>query len=74
MLPISIDMGRVVQQRDNHLSFFFYENVVFGGWVHSVVKTANHGNELWVATFHVSSAADAKRFAKKHGVIRPEKW
>jgi hypothetical protein len=65
MLPIIIDVGRVICDRPRHLSFYMYETVVFGGWLAATIKSTGLGNELWVATFHVASAAEAKRMAKK---------
>lgn len=73
MLPILIECGRVISDRPKHLSFYFYENVVFGSWFTATVKANQGGNELWVATFHFASAAEAKRMAKKYGVIREQK-
>jgi hypothetical protein len=57
MLPIVIDLGRVICDRPGHLTFYFYENVVFGGWLAATIKTIRTGTELWVATFHIASAA-----------------
>jgi hypothetical protein len=73
LLPIAISCGRVISDKPGRLSFFFYENVVFGGWMQATIKTDKSGTELWVTTFHVASAAEAKRMAKKYGIIRPEK-
>jgi hypothetical protein len=73
MLPIAIACGRVISDKPGHLSFFFYENVVFGGWMQATIKIDKSGTELWVTTFHVASAAEAKRMSKKYGIIRLEK-
>jgi hypothetical protein len=73
MLPIVIDVGRVISDRPSHLSFYFYEDVIFGGWMAATVKATQSGHELWVATFHIASAKEAKRMAKKYRVIRAEK-
>jgi hypothetical protein len=73
MLPIIIDLGRVISDRPQHLSFYFYEDVVFGGWLTATVKAAAMGTELWVATFHASNRKEAERMVKKYGVLRPEK-
>jgi hypothetical protein len=74
MLPIVIDLGFAISDRERHLSFYFYENVVFGGWMAATVKVTIQGTELWVATFHVASAKEAKRMAKKYTIIRPGKF
>lgn len=73
MLPIMIDVGRVISDRERHLSFYFYEDVVFGGWFTATIKANQAGNELWVATFHIASAVEANRMAKKHKIIREQK-
>lgn len=73
MLPIIIDCGRVISDRERHLSFYFYENVVFGSWFSATIKVNQAGSELWVATFHFASSAEAKRMVKKYGVIREQK-
>jgi hypothetical protein len=73
LLPIAISCGRVINDKPGRLSFFFYENVVFGGWMQATIKIDKSGTELWVTTFHVASAVEAKRMAKKYGIIRPEK-
>ena len=73
MLPVVIDCGFAVSDRAQHLTFYFYENVVFGGWMAATVKATNSGHELWVSTFHVASDKKAKRMRKKFAVLRPEK-
>jgi hypothetical protein len=61
MLPVAIACGRVISDKPGRLSFFFYENVVFGGWMQATIKIDKSGTELWVTTFHVASAAAADR-------------
>jgi hypothetical protein len=73
MLPIVIDCGFVISDRQQHLNFYYYENVVFGGWLTATVKADQTGTELWVATFHPASAREAKRMVKKYKMIRAEK-
>lgn len=73
MLPIVIDCGLVIQDRPRHLSFFFFEDVVFGGWLQATIKANEAGTENWVATFHPASAKEVKRMTKNHRVIRDEK-
>src|ERR1700682_2548579 len=46
MLPIVIDYGRVISDREKHLSFYFYENVVFGSWFAATIKANQAGSEL----------------------------
>jgi hypothetical protein len=73
MLPIVIDLGFVISDRPRHLTFYFYENVVFGGWLAATVKATESGHEIWLASFHIASAAEAKRMRKKYRVLREEK-
>ena len=73
MLPIVIECGRVICDRQRHLTFYYADSTVFGQWLAATIKTNKAGNELWVATFHFTSAAEAKRIAQKHGVIREQK-
>ena len=73
MLPIVIDVGWAISDRSRHLSFYWYENTVFGGWMSATIKSNEAGTELWVATFHFASPREAKRMAKKHRVLREAK-
>jgi hypothetical protein len=73
MLPIVIDLGFVISDRPGNLTFYFYEDVIFGGSLAATIKANRSGTELWVSTFHVASPKEAKRMSKKYRVIRPEK-
>ena len=44
--------------------FYWYENVVFGGWLTATIKANESGTELWVSTFHPSNAKEVKRMKK----------
>jgi hypothetical protein len=72
MLPLTIDLGRAVKDRANALTFFFYENSIYGSWHHASVKTCANGTELWVSTFHYSDPEEIDRKCRKHGILRPE--
>src|SRR6185437_394728 len=39
MLPIVINMGRVICDKPRHLTFYMYENVIFGGWLAATIKS-----------------------------------
>jgi hypothetical protein len=73
MLEAVIECGFVISDRPRHLSFYFYEDVIFGGWLAATVKATESGQELWVSTFHIAKPAEAKRMRKKYAVIREEK-
>jgi hypothetical protein len=73
MLPILIDVGFVIQDRPRCLTFYWYENVVFGGWLGATVKANESATELWVSTFHPANPKEIKRMKKKYRIIRQEK-
>jgi hypothetical protein len=72
MIGITIDCGRVVQDRSHALTFFYYEPVVFSHWFQVSVKRNAEATENWVTTFHQASAAEVARMSKKYGIIRSE--
>lgn len=74
MLLIVLDFGRVVLDRPRSASVFFFEEIVFGCWLHAVVKTTRDGMENWISTFHISSHSEVRRQTKKYGIFRPEKY
>jgi hypothetical protein len=73
MLPIVIDLGFVVSHRPRHLSFYWYDRTVFGGWLSATLKANETGTELWIATFHFAGPKEVKRIRKKYRVLREEK-
>ncbi len=73
MLEFTMLYGRVVSDRKWHLTFFHYDDIVFGSWLQLTIKSADSGNELWVSTFHRQSHTEVTRHCKKHTVLRQEK-
>jgi hypothetical protein len=74
ILPITIDLGRCICDRERSLTFFYFESVVFGQWFHTSIKANKLGTEIWVSTFHPSSHTEVARRCKKAGkIVRPEK-
>jgi hypothetical protein len=73
-LPLTIDLGRCIRDREGHLTFFYFESVVFGRWFHASLKRNKDGTEIWVTTFHHSRHGEVARKCKKGKLIRPEKW
>lgn len=69
-----LEHGRVVKEgkegKDGHLSFYYPDNRRHPNWLKLVIKTTNHGHQLWVATFHPKSPAEVKASPRKHQVIR----
>jgi hypothetical protein len=64
LLPITIELGRAVYDGDGRVNFFFFESVVFGRWFHASVKGNADGDELWVRTFHRTTASEVRRLCK----------
>lgn len=73
MMEMCLMFGRVIQDRPWHLTFFHYDEIVFGGWYHLTIKSADRGNELWVSTFHPQSHSEVKRITKRATFLREEK-
>lgn len=74
MLPITIDLGRVVKNSKGQLSFFFYDRAMFQTWFQASLKTNAAGDEIWVMTFHKSRQDEVDRLTRRATLIRPEKW
>lgn len=73
MLPITLAMGRCIQDRPRNLTFFHFDPHIYGSWFHASLKTDKNGNEIWLMTFHESDNAEVKRKCKKAKLVRPEK-
>ena len=76
MLPIILEFGRAVlhigENQERSISFFHYDTVVFGGWMHTAVKVVPAQTELWVRTFHPSRPSEVSRLTKKGVLLRQE--
>jgi hypothetical protein len=72
MMEICMAFGRVIRDRPWHLTFFHFDEIVYGGWHHLTIKSADHGHELWVATFHPQSPSEVKRLTARGTLIRSE--
>lgn len=72
MLPIVIELGRCICDRQRNLTFFHFDDVVFGSWFHASLKTNTACTELWVTTFHKTSPSEVARKCKKAPLVRPE--
>jgi hypothetical protein len=73
VLTETIARGRVIADRQKHLTFFYLDRVMFGHWFQATIKRNERATELWVATFHQASEKEVLRMTKKYGVLRPEK-
>jgi hypothetical protein len=74
MLPITIEFGRCICDHPQHLTFFHFDEVVFGSWFHATLKTDKSGTEIWVNTFHQTRPREVERKCSKSPILRPEKW
>jgi hypothetical protein len=73
MLPVVLERGRVIANKQHHLTFFHNDHAGFGSWFQVTLKTNRAGDELWVATFHGSRGEEVDRYSRRHGILRPEK-
>jgi hypothetical protein len=73
MIEQALTFGRVISDRRWHLTFFHYDELVFGGWNQLTIKSASGGSEIWVATFHPISSVEVARECRRHPIIRPDK-
>ncbi len=70
MLPMAIEFGTVLQDRDKTLSFFYEDDIVFGKIFHAAVKTTGQRHEIWVRTFHKVTTGDMNRRIRRGLVLR----
>lgn len=73
LIDLCLMLGRVISDKKWHLTFLYYDEIVFGGWHHLTIKSANYGTELWLCTFHPQTPSEVKRITGKAKLIRPEK-
>lgn len=72
MLPITIEHGRAICDRQRHLTFFLPERVVFGTWFQAPIKANQEGEQIFVCTFHKQDAREVERICRRHEILRPE--
>jgi hypothetical protein len=70
MLSLTIELGRVIQDRPKHLTFFFREEVVFGKWFQATIKANADGSEIWVTTFHISKPTAVTSRCRRFPILR----
>lgn len=73
MMEQALLFGRVISDRKWHLTFFHYDEIVFGSWFQLTIKSAARGEELWVCSFYNQSHAEVTRKSNKHRLVRAEK-
>lgn len=72
MMPLAVEFGTVLQDRDKTLSFFYEDDIVFGKIFHLAVKTTGHQHEIWVRTFHKVTVGDMNRRLRRGQVLRQQ--
>ena len=72
ILADTLSFGRAVLDGHGHVSFFYYDHIMYGGWFHTSVKAISARSELWVQTFHPVRPKDVTRKTKKGTVLRYE--
>lgn len=72
IMELCMEFGRVIREKPWHLTFFYYDDIVFGGWHHLSIKSADYGNELWVSTFHPQTSSEVKRLTGRGTLLRSE--
>lgn len=72
MMTLTIEIGRaVLEPRGQCMSFFLFDDVVYGGWFHATIKATQLGDELWVSTFHPTRFEEVARITKRGRLLRP---
>jgi hypothetical protein len=72
MLPDTLTFGRAVLDKHGHISFFYHDHIVYGGWFHASVKGISSRTELWLRTFHPIGADEVHRKTRRGTVLRYE--
>ncbi len=73
MIPLAIELGRCVLERPRCLTFFLFDEWIFGKWFHVSLETTREGEEVWVCTFHITRPGEVRRITRRGTLIRPEK-
>jgi hypothetical protein len=72
LLPITIDLGRVISDQPRRLTFYFFEPVISQRWYQATIKSTIAGTEMWVVTFHAQDIWEISRMCRRCPVLRPE--
>src|ERR1700756_3860712 len=72
LLPIAIDLGRVISDQPRRLTFYFFDSVISNRWYQATIKGTRVGNELWVATFHAQNQAEVTRMCRRCPILRDD--
>lgn len=73
MLDETIDQGAVIQDGNQTLVFFHYDEYVWEKWFKVAVKRCNERRLLWVHTIHKSDWSQVRSKMRRLPVLRPLK-
>src|SRR5947208_643539 len=65
LLPIAIDLGRVISDQPRRLTFFYFERVISNRWYQATVKSTQNRQELWVMSFYPQKPWEVDRMCKR---------
>jgi hypothetical protein len=72
LLPIAIDLGRVISDQTRRLTFYYFERVISNRWYQATIKTTRDGNEMWVMTFHAQNYAEVSSMCRRCPILRKD--
>lgn len=72
LLPIAIDLRRVISDQPRRLTFYFFERVISNRWYQVTIKSTQDGNEMWVMTFHAQDQGEVTRMCKRCPILRKD--
>jgi hypothetical protein len=70
LLPIVLDLGRVISDKPLCLTFFYFERVISNRWYEATIKCARTRTEVWVSTFHATNYREVARMCQRCAILR----
>lgn len=72
LLPIAIDLGRVISDQPRRLTFFYFERVISNRWYQATIKSTSTGQEMWVMSFYLQKPAEVERMCRRCPILRKD--
>jgi hypothetical protein len=72
LLPITIDLGRVISDEPRRLTFYFFERVLANRWYQATIKSTRDGTEMWLMTFHPQGQDEVTRMCRRCPILRTD--
>lgn len=69
-LDDTIDQGAVVQDGDQHLVFFWFDEFVWNKWFRVTLKRCNTQRLIWLNTFHKTTLEQVRGKMRRLPVLR----